>query len=430
LTNNLLSVREAQAHILSVFKPVSKEQVPVMEVTGRILGESILAPGDLPAFDNSSMDGFALRAQDIAGCGPKTPVTLRVVGDIPAGTFPDFSIQAGQAARIMTGAPIPPGADAVVPIEDTDAMNDDTQAGSPGQNVAAPTQVSIFSPVQPGQYVRPRGQDVRQGQQLLKPGRLLFPQDTGVLASIGRADVSIYRRPRVALFSSGDELAQPGEPLKPGQIYDTNQYVLAGLLESAGAQVFRLGVARDDPQEVYDGLRRSLDYQVDLIVTSAGVSVGAFDYIRHVIEAHGRLSFWRVNMRPGKPLAFGSFEGIPLIGLPGNPVSSYVGCRVFVLPVLQRLSGREQASVPRYRAVLAHPVESDGRESYLRAMVKEEQGRLVAALTGHQGSGNLLSLVQANALLIVPSGVKSLPSGSEVDIWLMDGSGFISQTPG
>ena len=417
MANLLLSVKEAQAQIVSAFQAVPQELAAVIEAGGRVLGEPVFAPGDLPAFDSSSMDGFAVRAEDAAGCTPEQPMTLEVIGDIPAGTFPDFTLQAGQAARIMTGAPLPRGADAVIPIEDTDAMND-PQIG--GQNVAAPGWAGIFRPAQPGQNVRPRGQDIRRGEQLLSPGRMLRPQDIGLLVSVGRTSVAVYRRPRIALFSSGDELAQPGQPLKPGQIYDSNQYVLAGVLENAGAQVFRLGVVRDDPDQIYETLRRSLEYRVDLIVTSAGVSVGAFDYIRQVITAHGDLSFWRVNMRPGKPLAFGSFMGIPLIGLPGNPVSSYVGCQVFVLPALYRLAGREQSAPARRRAVLTHPIDSDGRESYLRAVVTEEQGRLAAALTGHQGSGNLLSLVQANALLIVPSGVKSLPSGSEVDIWLID----------
>jgi molybdopterin molybdotransferase len=255
---------------------------------------------------------------------------------------------------------------------------------------------------------------------LLLPGRQLQPQDVGLLAAIGRTTVSVYRKPRVALFSSGDELVQPGDPLGAGQIYDSNQFVLAALLESAGAEVLRLGVARDDPQAVYEILHKASGQGIDLIVTSAGVSVGAFDFIRQVIQNHGHLALWRVNMRPGKPLAFGSFEDVLLIGLPGNPVSAYVGCQVFVLPVLHKLAGRPQVTRRRARARLAHSIESDGRESYLRATVKEEHDQLVAALTGHQGSGNLYSLVQANALLIVPSGVKSLPSDSEVELWFLE----------
>ncbi len=409
---NLLSVHDAQAHILSTFHAVSTEKVSLTACNGRILGEDIYAPGDLPPFANSSMDGFAVRSEDGAGASAQQPVFLKVVLDIPAGSVPERPITRGQAARIMTGAPLPEGADAVVPVEDTDIEND--------QHAPAPGMVGIMTPVKAGQYVRPRGQDVRKGQVLLPKGRKLEPQDVGLLATIGQAEVLVYRKPRVALFSSGDELAEPGERLEPGQIYDVNRYMLAAVLEKAGAEVFRLGIARDDPQAVSQTLRQSQEYEVDLIVTSAGVSVGAYDYVRQVIEASGELTFWRVNMRPGKPLAFGSFEGIPLVGLPGNPVSAFVGCRVFVLPVIQKLAGQREQSQRRLKAFLAEPVESDGRESYLRAVVKEEQGRLTARLTGHQGSGNLHSLVLANALLIVPSGVKSLPLDSEVEIWFLN----------
>ena len=410
---NLLSVQEAQEYILSVFQAVETEEVGIWECDGRVLGAEVRANVDLPAFDNSSMDGFAVRAQDAQSAGPDSPITLAVIGDIPAGAAPTFRLQAGQAARIMTGASLPEGADAVVPVEDTDAP------AGPQDNL--PAAVTISSPVQAGQYVRWRGQDIRQGQMLLPRGRRLLPQDVGLLASTGQSRVMVYRRPRVALLSTGDELVEPGQALRAGQIYDSNQYVLAALLARAGAQVFALGIARDDPEQVHALLRQALAQRVDLIVTSAGVSVGAFDYVRHVIEQHGKLSFWRVNMRPGKPLAFGSFEGIPLIGLPGNPVSSFVGCRVFVIPVIHRLMGLTQpARSARYHAVLAQALESDGRESYLRAVVQEHNGRLTASLTGHQGSGNLFSLVQANALLIVPSGVKSLPIGSEVEIWFFD----------
>jgi molybdopterin molybdotransferase len=409
---NLISVHEAQTLITATFNAVSSEVVPLTNCAGRILAETVTANGDLPPFANSSMDGFAVQAGDVGQAGQEQPVFLRVVGDIPAGSAIPASLASGQAMRIMTGAPIPPGADAVVPVEDTDFGEQ--------QHAALPEQVAIYTAPQPGQNVRPRGQDIRDGQVLLLPGRQLQPQDVGLLAAIGRTTVSVYRKPRVALFSSGDELVQPGDPLGAGQIYDSNQFVLAALLESAGAEVLRLGVARDDPQAVYEILHKASGQGIDLIVTSAGVSVGAFDFIRQVIQNHGHLALWRVNMRPGKPLAFGSFEDVLLIGLPGNPVSAYVGCQVFVLPVLHKLAGRPQVTRRRARARLAHSIESDGRESYLRATVKEEHDQLVAALTGHQGSGNLYSLVQANALLIVPSGVKSLPSDSEVELWFLE----------
>lgn len=410
----LLSVEEAQQRVLSVFRPVETEIVAISACAGRILAENLDAPQDFPAFDNSSMDGFAVLADDVARATAESPVRLRIIDDIPAGSNSSQTVGPGQAARIMTGAPLPPGADAVVPVEDTSFATGPAGALESGA-------VTVFRGARPGANIRPRGQDVRKNQRLLSVGRRIQPQDVGVLASAGKAEVRVYRRPRVALFSSGDELVPPGRPLGPGQIYDSNQYVLAALLEREGAEVIRLGTAADDPQAIEALLRRGVEAGAELIVTSAGVSVGAFDYVRQVIEAHGRLDFWKVNMRPGKPLAFGEFQGVPLIGLPGNPVSSFVGCLVFVLPALYRLAGRSQPTLRRDRAITGEPIESDGRESYLRAVVRYEGGRPVATLTGHQGSGNLFSLVQANALLIVPSGVKSLPSDSEVEIWFFAG---------
>ncbi len=413
----ILSVQEAQGRILSFFHPVDVETVTLLQCAGRILAEDIQAPGDLPPFTNSSMDGFAVRSADVRDAAPQAPCTLKIVADIPAGTTTGTVIHTGQAARIMTGAALPEGADAVVPVEDTDQYTTGTNVSPSTQ---APDQVRVLHSVRAGSYVRPRGQDVRQGQILLEKGRKLYAQDIGILAAIGRAQVQVFRKPRVALFSSGDELVPPGQPLGPGQIYDSNSFVLATLLEQMGAQAVRLGNAPDDPRQIEALLDRAIDQRVDLIVTSAGVSVGAFDFVRQVIEARGSIDFWKVDMRPGKPLAFGSYSGIPLISLPGNPVSSYVGCRVFVIPVIDRLAGRTENFSRRRKAVLGEAIESDGRESYLRAVVRNQDGQLVATLTGHQGSGNLFSLVQANALLIVPSGVKSLPSGAEVEIWFFD----------
>ena len=414
---DLLSVTEAQTRVLTFFKPVDTEMTPLSRSAGRILAEDIGAPGDMPLFDNSSMDGFAVKAADVEHASQDTPAKLHIVADIPAGTVVNIKIQPGQAARIMTGASLPEGADAVVPVEDTD-FSPSLSTGLPGNPI--PLEVNVYKGTRRGAWVRPRGQDLRKGQVLLQKGRRLQPQDVGILASIGKSMVSVYRKPRVALFSSGDELVQPGEPLGPGQIYDSNQYVLAAMLEDAGAQVLQLGAASDDPQQIEALLSQAIVQKADLIVTSAGVSVGAFDFVRQVIEARGRLDFWRVNMRPGKPLAFGLYDNIPLIGLPGNPVSAFVGCRIFVLPAVRILSG-ETFTFPKLdKATLSEAIESDGRESYLRAFVEDRDGKLVASLTGHQGSGNLFSLVQANALLIVPSGVKSLPSGSQVNIWFLE----------
>jgi len=407
-----MSVEEAQARILAAFEPAGTETVQLSDSPGRILGRDVAAPADQPLFANSSMDGFAVRAADLHRAARPSGVVLQIVADIPAGSFLTTRIGPGQAARIMTGAPLPEGADAVVPIEDTNFS----------QSSHLSDEVAIYREVQAGDYVRWSGEDFQKGQVLLNKGRRLQPQDVGVLASIGQAGVVVHRRPRVALFSSGDELVSPGEPLSPGQIYEVNQPVLASLLEYAGAEVLRLGIARDDPAQIEERLGQGVKAGADLLVSSAGVSVGAFDYVRQVIESRGELSFWRVNMRPGKPLAFGAFSGAPLIGLPGNPVSAYVGCRVFVLPAVYKLAGRPHTLPRSGRAVLAESIQSDGRESYLRGLVSENHpdGNWTARLAGHQGSGNLFGLTQANALLIVPSGVKSLPSGSEVNFWFLE----------
>jgi molybdopterin molybdotransferase len=261
--------------------------------------------------------------------------------------------------------------------------------------------------------------DIHAGEAVLQAGRLLKPQDLGMLAMLGESWLRIYRKPCVALLSSGDELLPVDAPLEHGKIRDSNSYMLAALVESAGAEVIRLGVAADKREAVETLVEQAVAFHADLILSSAGVSVGAFDYVKEVIEANGRLDFWRVNMRPGKPLAFGNYRGIPFIGLPGNPVSAFVGYEVFARPALGRLGGLKTADRPRVRVKLEEAVESDGRESYLRAEVREKEGSLTARLSEHQGSGNLLSLVRANALLIIPAGVKSAPANQEVDAWML-----------
>jgi molybdopterin molybdotransferase len=409
---SLLSVDQARERILSQLDPVGTETIPLTACVNRVLGEEIVAADDLPLFDNSSMDGFALRAADTSTAAPASRVTLRVVADIPAGSTPTVSLASGQAARIMTGAHMPAGADAVIPVEDTDFH--DRSSGTP-----APETISIEKIVKGGDNVRPRGMDVRAGDAVLKKGNTLKPQDVGLLAMLGFPEVEVYKRPLVALLSSGDELLEAGAPLESGKIRDSNSYMLASLVESTGAEVLRLGIAKDNRESVQGLIEQAVLLNADLILSSAGVSVGAFDFVKEVVEANGSLNFWRVNMRPGKPLAFGEYRGIPFIGLPGNPVSAFVGFEVFVRDAIGRLKGLSDGGRRRVRVRSEEEIQSDGRESYLRAVVREENGQIVAKLTGHQGSGNLLSLVQANALLIIPAGVKCVPADQEVDAWLL-----------
>jgi len=406
----MLTVAEARERILSHFKSLGIETISSISAAERVLASDIAAAYDLPLFNNSSMDGFAIRSADSSTAEAR--VTLRVVADIPAGSAPKVTLAKGEAARIMTGAQVPAGADAVIPVEDTDFNS--REAGT-----TAPETVSFTKNVKAGENVRPRGTDLHAGEIVLQKGRALKPQDLGLLAMLGFANVEVFKKPRVALLSSGDELVEVDAPLEPGKIHDSNTYMLAALVERTGAEVVRLGIAKDTRESVTALFEKAVTEKVDLILSSAGVSVGAFDYIKEVIESQGALDFWRVNMRPGKPLAFGNYRGINFIGLPGNPVSAFVGFEVFVRPVLETLSGRSNGSRLKVRVRCEKDIESDGRESYLRAKIREENGAYLAGLTGHQGSGNLLSLVQADALLIIPAGVKCVPAGQEVEALLL-----------
>lgn len=410
----MISVQEAQQRILSNFRPLETALIPLGDALGRVLTKPIHSEMDFPLFDNSAVDGFALRAEDIAFASPQSPAILQVVTDIPAGSVATIRISSGQAARIMTGAPIPDGADAVVMVEDTDASQQ-------AVGDSAPDAVKVSKAIGNGKNIRRLGSDISRGQKIFTEGDMLRPQDIGMLAMLGIASVPVRRKPKVALISSGDELLPLEEPLAPGKIYDSNTYMLAALCQKAGCEVVNLGVAPDRLDAVQEILSKAADANPDLIISSAGVSMGAFDYIKNAVETSGMLNFWKVNMRPGKPVVFGRYRDIPFFGLPGNPVSSYVGFFVFVLPALETLTGTgELRRKNQVKVWLGEGIESDGRESYLRALVKFENGRNVAHLTGHQGSGNLYSLVQANALLVVPAGVKSCLPGAEIEAWMLE----------
>jgi len=407
----LLSVQAAQRRITRNLSPVGTEKVPLAHGLGRVLSTHIRSI-DLPVFDNSSVDGFAVIASNLKSASPASPCRLKVVADIPAGTYSRLRLKPGQAARIMTGAPVPRNATAVLMLEDTDCVS--RRADS-----RPPERISAYRSLRAGANIRQRGMDVKRGRRVLFAGQGLRSQDLGLLAMLGSSEVRVFRRPRVALLSSGNELVGPDHPLRPGAIRDTNSTTLAALIEQMGCDVIRLGVARDTKRAIEILLERAIVQRADLIISSAGVSVGALDLVREVIREHGRLHFWRVNVRPGKPLAVGEYRGVLFIGLPGNPVSAFVGFELFVRPALARLAGLKAIARRIVRVTLTESFESDGRESYLRAIVAEKEGSLIARLTGHQGSGNLLSLVQANALLVVPAGVKSLAIGDQANAWLL-----------
>jgi len=408
----LLSVAEARDRLLANFSPLGTIKAPLAQAIGKVLADEIVAQFDLPPFRNASMDGFAICYADLVGISRENPGKLRVVADIPAGQVAPVKILRGQAARIMTGAPVPEGSDAVIPVEDTDFNQ-----RQPG--LAAPEWVKVYKEMKPGENIRSQGQDVYEGEDVMQPGHRIRPQDVGFLAMLGVAEVPVHRSPRIAIFSTGDELIPVDSPLIAGKIHDSNTYTLVALVEKYGGIPLNLGIVPDQAEAVKECLDLAVAKEADLILSSAGVSVGAFDFVRNVVEQYGLLSFWRVNMRPGKPLAVGEYLGTPFVGLPGNPVSAFVGFEVFVRPAIMKMAGITFLNHLTQAVFLLEPIESDGRESYLRAIVENRDGRLAAYLTGHQGSGNLRSLVQANALLLIPSGVKSLPAGAEVAAWFL-----------
>lgn len=413
-TPNDLTVAQALEAVLAGVPVLPAERVPLLDALGRILAEPIVAQDSLPPFANSSMDGYALQATDLTGVTKENPVTLRVVADIAAGLVTEVVVGAGEAARIMTGAAMPAGADAVVPVEDTDEQ-------WRGAERPLPPTIQIHRSVKPGDYVRHIGEDILAGQAILAAGHQLRPQEIGVLASLGVAAVSVIRRPRVAILSTGDELIAVEAPLTPGKIRNSNSYAQAAQVQALGALPVLLGVASDDEADVRRRLQHGLDQGVDLFVSSAGVSVGAYDVVRAVLEAEGAFGFWRVRMRPGKPLAFGQYGGVPYLGLPGNPVSALVSFERFARAAILKLGGHTQFDRPQVPARLVEDIHSDGRESYVRAVVtRTSAGYYEALTTGSQGSHIMTSLVKANALLIVPEGVTYVPAGETLPAWMLD----------
>lgn len=388
------SVQEALQEILTAFKVNTAEYVPLLEALGRTLAGQVIAKNDLPLFDNSSMDGYAVRAEDLV----TVPSTLQVVADIPAGTAPNVEIGAGQAARIMTGAAIPPGADTVVPVEDV-------------READSSVEVKILKRGKKGDFIRPRGEDVKTGEALLAAGHVLRPQDLGLLAGLGISRVRVIKKPRVAVFSTGDELLMPDDPIVPGKIRDMNSFTIPAMVMSLGAEPIFLGVARDTVESVREKLLLAVEQGVDLILSSAGVSVGTHDVVKSVMESLGTIGFWRVNIRPGKPLAYGNVKGIPFIGLPGNPVSSLVTFEVFVRPAILKMLG-QPTEAREIEVMVGEHMVSDGRESYIRVILRRgDGGRLIAFSTGTQSSGAISSLVKADALLVIPVGVTVVNQG-------------------
>jgi molybdopterin molybdotransferase len=401
----MLRVDEAYHAIVGAIAPLPAERLPLPAAHGRVLAEDVVAREAIPPFDNSAMDGYAVRVADVAGAGEHTPVVLRVAGDLPAGADArGVRVEPGTAVRIMTGAPLPEGAEAVL-------MREDTREGG--------DRVEALCPAEPGEHVRKAGEDIAPGRTVLTAGTPLKPAAIGVLASIGVADVLVVRRPRVAILATGDELVGLAEPLGPGRIRASSSYALEALVAAAGAEPVMLGIARDERED----LRRKLaeGARADLLLTTGGVSVGDHDLVREMLAAEGEVAFWRINMQPGKPLAFGRVGGTPVIGLPGNPVSTLVGFELFVRPAIRKLAGHAQLRRPPVRARLAAAHEKRGdRRQFLRAHVEWAGDAFVATLDPGQGSHQLSGMARGNALVVLPEGPGRYVEGHLVEVVLLE----------
>ena len=386
----MISVEEALERVLAEIQPLTTTHVSLPESLGLVLAEDVIAQEDMPPFANSAMDGFTLLSQDSHRQAGQ-PVRLRVTGEVAAGYVADHAVEEGTAMRIMTGAPVPPGADSVIQVELTRSEGPDSEW------------VEILQEVTPGNNIRPAGEDMHRGQRVLEVGTEIGPWEIGVLATVGRATVAVTQRPRVAILGTGDEVIDVNEPLQPGKIRNSNSYLLEAATRKAGAEAHRLGVARDTVESLREKFSEAMTH--DLIITSGGVSVGDFDLVKNIMAEQGEINFWRINMRPGKPVAFGHIGNVPLLGLPGNPVSAAVTFELFGRPVIRKMLGHTRLLRPQVDVVVEDGVsERVMRRHYVRAHVEWREGHFVARTTGNQGSNIMTSLLNANALLIVPEG--------------------------
>lgn len=386
----MLSVEEALARILAEITPLDVVEVPLEESPGLVLAQDVVAQEDMPPFANSAMDGYALLSKDSQPREGR-PARLRVTGSVAAGYVADSAVTEGTAMRIMTGAPVPPGADSVIQVELT--RTDEAQS----------EWVEILEPVAPGNNIRPAGEDMRRGQTVLRRGTELGPWEIGILATLGWANVPVIRRPHVAIVGTGDEVIDIDQPLQPGKIRNSNSYLLEAAVQRAGAIAHRLGIALDTVESLREKFGEAM--HSDLIITTGGVSVGDFDLVKNIMAEQGAINFWRINMRPGKPVAFGHIGAVPLLGLPGNPVSAAVTFELFGRPVIRKMLGHTRLQRPLIDVVVKDGVgEQVSRRHYVRAQVTWQDGHFVAHTTGNQGSNILTSLLNANALVIVPEG--------------------------
>jgi molybdopterin molybdotransferase len=403
----VLSVEEALERILATVRVLEPERAGLLDAAGRVLAEEVAADRDIPPLANSAMDGYAVRGADVA----QAPARLWVVGEVAAGYVPKVTVEPDQAMRIMTGAPVPAGADTIVRFEDTRPDGD---------------WVEVLEAYSLGKNVRAAGEDVRAGQVVLEPGKVLRPQEIGMLAAIGRLEAMVVRRPRVAILATGDEVVPPSQLPGPGQIRDANSYIVAAQVQAFGGVPLLLGATRDEETLVRAGMQEALAQRADFIITSGGVSVGDFDLVKQVLAAEGEMHFWSLNMKPGRPMAFGVVNGVPLLGLPGNPVAAMISTELFACPALLKMQGFADRlwsawSRPVVLARLSQSIaRKDGRRHYLRVRLHETDAGYEATLTGDQGSGILNSLVQADGLAVIPEKCDHLLAGTNVEVILLN----------
>lgn len=395
----MLSVEEARQQMLETIPVLPTEKRGILECVNYVLAEELKSTENIPPFDNSAMDGYAVRATDVKDASKENPVVLSVIETIAAGYAPSKHISAGETARIMTGAMMPEGADAVVMQEITELNGD---------------KVTIFESVEKSENVRFTGESVQHSDSVMSPGKVLRPPEVSMLASLNCSEVAVYQKPKVAIVSTGDELTPLGEPLKPGKIRDSNRYGIYAQVQNAGGIPIDMGIAPDDAVETERIFKDSIA-KADALITSGGVSVGEHDIVKNVLTKMGEMNFWRVAMKPGKPQAYGKIDGKPVFGLPGNPVSSLVVFELFVRPALLKMAGHTHLLRPTFKATLETDVTNkDGRVNFMRAILSEHNSEYMAKTTGPQGSGILHSLVLANGLITIPSGA-TLSAGETVD---------------
>jgi molybdopterin molybdotransferase len=411
----MISVEEALKRILDSFSPLGLEKASILDALGRVIGEDIFAGRAIPPKDHSIMDGYAIRAVDTRGTSSGNPAVLDVIDDIPAGAIPKTRIEAGQAARIMTGAPLPEGADAVIRMEDTRKEGD---------------QVALFAEATKGQDIRYAGEDVRIGEKVISQGEIIRPAEVGMLASLGRSFVLVHQRPLVAVVATGDELIDIDEPPSPWKIVSSNSYSLAALVRECGGIPLQIGIAKDRREDLLAKFRAAM--RADIILSSGGVSVGDYDLVKEIMkEAGNRIQFWQVAMKPGRPLAFGSLRDVPIVGLPGNSISSMVSFEQFIRPAILKMLGHVNVFRRTVRARLGEDIrKKKGMRHFIRARIRRDGEDCVVVTTGNQGSDILRSMVRANGLIILPEEAIIVRKDSMVTVQLLDDSLERMPSPG